>query len=122
MTTGRVRSASVKEAQSRLEKINSPFNTAHLDLEMGKMYAEKGDKAEAKKCEETLVQIVNDEGVKLIGFRDVPTDNTTIGEIAREAEPLIRQILLGADLPQDELERKLYIIRKRAEKSLRTFA
>ncbi|MEN8227935.1 MAG: glutamate synthase large subunit [Bacteroidota bacterium] len=74
------------------------------------------DPGEAKKCEEILVQIVNNEGVRLIGFREVPRDNSTIGDIARTAEPNIRQILLGADLPQDELERKLYIIRKRAEK------
>ncbi len=74
------------------------------------------DAGEAKKCEEILVQIVNDEGVNLIGFREVPRDNSVIGDIARGAEPNMKQILLGADLPQEELERKLYIIRKRAEK------
>ena len=74
------------------------------------------DPAEAKKCEEILVQFVNDEGIQLIGFREVPRDNSTLGDIARSAEPNIKQILLGADLQQDELERKLYIIRKRAEK------
>ncbi len=35
------------------------------------------------------------------------------------AEPDIRQILLGSDLNQDELERKLYIIRKRTERIIR---
>jgi len=74
------------------------------------------DVAEAKKCEEILVQIVNDEGVNLIGFREVPRDNSVIGDIARGAEPNMKQILLGADLSQEELERKLYIIRKRVEK------
>jgi len=74
------------------------------------------DVAEARKCEETLVQIVNDEDLDLIGFREVPTDNSTIGDIARGAEPGIRQILLGSELPQEEFERKLYIVRKRAEK------
>ncbi len=74
------------------------------------------DPAEARKCEEILVQFVSDEGVDLIGFREVPRDNSTIGDIARSAEPNIKQILLGADLPQVELERKLYIIRKRVEK------
>ena len=74
------------------------------------------DAGEAKKCEEILVQIVNDEGVNLIGFREVPRDNSVIGDIARGAEPNMKQILLGADLPQEELERKLYIIRKRVEK------
>ncbi len=74
------------------------------------------DAGEARKCEEILVQIVNDEGVNLIGFREVPRDNSVIGDIARGAEPNMKQILLGADLPQEELERKLYIIRKRVEK------
>ena len=73
------------------------------------------DAAEAKTCEQALVQIVNDEGVNFIGFREVPRDNSVIGDIARKAEPNIKQILLGADLAQEELERKLYIIRKRAE-------
>ncbi len=61
------------------------------------------------------MQFVNDEGVQLIGFREVPRDNSTIGDIARSAEPNMKQILLGADLSQDVLERKLYIIRKRTE-------
>ena len=74
------------------------------------------DAGEAKKCEEILVQMLSDEGVNLIGFREVPRDNSVIGEIARDAEPNMKQILLGADLPQEELERKLYIIRKRVEK------
>jgi glutamate synthase (NADPH/NADH) large chain len=74
------------------------------------------DAAEARKCEEVLVQFVSDEGLQLIGFRDVPRDNSTIGDIARKAEPDIRQILVGGDFPQDELERKLYIVRKRTEK------
>src|SRR5210317_1183952 len=34
------------------------------------------DPAEARKCEEILVQFVNDEGVELIGFREVPRDNS----------------------------------------------
>jgi glutamate synthase (NADPH/NADH) large chain len=74
------------------------------------------DPAEAKKCEEILVQFVSDEGIDLIGFREVPRDNSTIGDIAKSAEPHIKQILLGADLPQEELERKLFVIRKRTEK------
>lgn len=77
------------------------------------------DKMEAEKCTEVLLRIINEEGVDLIGFREVPTDNSTIGEIARNAEPFIRQILLSAEIPQDDLERKLYIIRKRAEKEIR---
>jgi glutamate synthase (NADPH/NADH) large chain len=74
---------------------------------------------EAEKCTDILLNIIKEEGVSFIGFRDVPRDNSTIGEIARSTEPQIRQILLGADMQQDDLERKLYIIRKRTEKSIR---
>ncbi|HEY5469315.1 MAG TPA: glutamate synthase large subunit [Bacteroidales bacterium] len=77
------------------------------------------DTSDAAKCREILVNIVKDEGVDLIGFRDVPRDNTVIGEISRAAEPEIIQILLGADMNQDDLERKLYIIRKLTENAIR---
>lgn len=77
------------------------------------------DKEEAKACKNILLRIMKDEGVDLIGFREVPRDNSTIGEIARAAEPEIIQILVGCDIPQEELERKLYIIRKLAENEIR---
>jgi glutamate synthase (NADPH/NADH) large chain len=73
------------------------------------------DSAEAKKCEEILLEIIREEGVKFIGFREVPRNSAVLGEISRASEPAIKQILLEADLSQDELERKLYIIRKRVE-------
>ena len=76
-------------------------------------------KEEAVKCEEIFLRIVAEEGVELIGFRSVPRDNSVIGEIARATEPFIKQVFLKADLPQEDLERKLYIIRKRAEKAIR---
>jgi glutamate synthase (NADPH/NADH) large chain len=77
------------------------------------------DKSDAAICKEIFLNIIKQEGVDLIGFRDVPRNNTVIGEIARAAEPDITQILLGADIPQEELERKLYIIRKLTENAIR---
>lgn len=74
---------------------------------------------DAEKCTEIFLRIIKEEGVSFIGFRDVPRDNSTIGEIARSAEPDIRQILLSSDIQQDDLERKLFIIRKRTEKAIR---
>lgn len=75
------------------------------------------DKKSAKECEEILTQIISDEGVDFIGFREVPTDNSILGDISRAAEPVIKQVMLGGkEADQDALERKLYIIRKRAEK------
>jgi len=77
------------------------------------------DRQEAKICEDILLGIIKEEGVSFIGFREVPTNNSVIGEIALSAEPNIRQVLVEADMSQDDLERKLYIIRKRAEKAVR---
>ena len=77
------------------------------------------DGNDAERCEQILLDIINEEGIELIGFREVPRDNSTIGEIALAGEPFIKQILLSADIPQEDLERKLYIIRKRSEKAVR---
>jgi len=77
---------------------------------------ESGD---ATKCKEILLKIINEENVNFLGFRDVPVNNSVLGEISLAAEPHITQILTGADIKQDELERKLYIIRKRVERIIR---
>ena len=77
------------------------------------------DENDTKRCEEILFRIIREEAISFIGFRDVPRDNSVLGEIALASEPMIKQILLDADLPQEELERKLYVIRKRAENEIR---
>ena len=67
-------------------------------------------------------QIAAEEGQKVIGWRDIPTDNISLGATARKSEPFMEQVFIArsADLP-DELafERKLYIIRKRAHQAIR---
>lgn len=73
------------------------------------------DPSDSAKCEEIFLNIIKEEDINVIGFREVPRNSSVLGEISRAAEPYIKQILLGAELQQDELERKLYIIRKRTE-------
>ena len=75
--------------------------------------------SDAAKCKEIMIRVINEEGLNLIAFREVPRDNTVIGHISRAAEPDIQQILLGSDLSQEVMERKLYIIRKRIENMVR---
>ena len=71
-------------------------------------------------CEEVLAEKVEAEGLTLLGWRDVPSDNRTLGEIARSAEPVIRQVFIGGNgLAGEELERRLYRVRKRAERRAR---
>jgi glutamate synthase domain-containing protein 1 len=67
-------------------------------------------------------QVVREEGQVLLGWRDVPHDSSNIGYIARGAEPDFRHVFIGrgASTPdQDAFERKLYVIRKRMELTIR---
>jgi len=71
-------------------------------------------------CEEVLAQNIESEGLTVLGWRDVPTDNRTLGEIARSAEPVVRQIFVGGNgLVDEQLEGRLFRARKRAERRAR---
>ncbi|WP_209861439.1 glutamate synthase large subunit [Paenibacillus shirakamiensis] len=72
--------------------------------------------------EALFTQIVEEEGQQLIGFRTVPTDDHMLGKTAREAKPYVRQAFIarGAGITDDmSFERKLYVIRRRAELAIR---
>jgi len=69
----------------------------------------------------TVEKIVEEEGQKVLGWREVPVDKTTIGQAALAAIPRLIQIFIekNPELADDmDFERKLYIIRKRAEKTI----
>ncbi|OAT73175.1 glutamate synthase large subunit [Parageobacillus thermoglucosidasius] len=64
-------------------------------------------------------KIIEKEGQTLLGWRTVPVNIEKLGKLAKQSKPFIRQVFIGAsDDIQDELafERKLYVIRKQAEK------
>jgi glutamate synthase domain-containing protein 2/glutamate synthase domain-containing protein 1/glutamate synthase domain-containing protein 3 len=75
--------------------------------------------------EARFAAIAAEEGQNVIGWRTVPTDNSLLGETAKAGEPCVRQVILARDdarlIGDDALafERKLYVIRKRAEQSIR---
>jgi glutamate synthase (NADPH/NADH) large chain len=55
------------------------------------------------------------EGMTVLGWRDVPTDNSTLGETVKPTEPVIKQVFLGRGgkiASEDEFERRLYLLRK----------
>src|SRR5580704_4496979 len=71
-------------------------------------------------AEGIIERIVKEEGLRLLGWRDTPIEGSAIGRIARASQPYIEQIFVkrGEDSKPrttDELERKLYVVRKRAE-------
>jgi glutamate synthase domain-containing protein 2/glutamate synthase domain-containing protein 1/glutamate synthase domain-containing protein 3 len=68
-----------------------------------------------------LERLTAAEGQTLLGWRVVPHAPETIGRIARERMPVIRQLFIGAadDLDRDGFERRLYAIRRKFEKRQR---
>ncbi|MFN0041375.1 MAG: glutamate synthase-related protein [Burkholderiales bacterium] len=75
------------------------------------------DPASRFACEYEIERAVKDEGQVLLGWRDVPVDNSDLAEPARNVEPVIRQLFIGRGTGitvTDALERKLYVIRKSA--------
>ncbi len=69
-----------------------------------------------------MERIVAEEGQSLLGWRVVPTDNSSLGQSARASEPAIRQLFIGraANCADEQaFERKLYVIRKRAGNEIR---
>lgn len=109
-----------------LMQIPHEFITEVLKLDVG----EKGnygtgiiflpkDESEAAYCIEVLSKHIKEEGLTLVGYRDVPVDSTAPGEIAKTTEPAVKQVFIRANLEREAMERKLFMVRKLAEKEIR---
>jgi glutamate synthase (NADPH/NADH) large chain len=73
-------------------------------------------------CEGLIEQTITEEGQRLLGWREVPTDNSGLGASVKDVEPVIRQVLIGKGAQvtdPDHFERCLFIIRKRLENTVR---
>ncbi|MEK6640854.1 MAG: glutamate synthase large subunit, partial [Nitrospirota bacterium] len=76
-----------------------------------------------QQCEALFSRIVEEEGARLLGWRDVPVKSDAIGAVARSTEPFMRQVFIARDvLNEGQFERKLYVIRKRVETAIRESA
>ena len=94
---------------------------------VGQMFLPKVP-AQREAIKKELATIIADEGQTVLGWRDVPVDNSSLGKTAVEAEPFMAQVFVGRNpaIQDDEaFERKLFVIRKIAEQRIRygkTFA
>jgi len=75
------------------------------------------DPQERMLCEGILEKAARAQGLTVLGWRDTPINGDTIGRVARASQPYIEQIFIrrSRGMDQDALERKLYVVRKRAE-------
>jgi glutamate synthase (NADPH/NADH) large chain len=88
---------------------------------VGMLFLPRDAKARAA-CEKIIADKIKAEGQTLLGWRDVPVDNSGLGESVKVVEPVVRQVFIGfgkkiAD--QDAFERKLFVIRKTTEHAVR---
>jgi glutamate synthase (NADPH/NADH) large chain len=67
-----------------------------------------------EECRYILNKHIGELGFELIGYREVPTDNSHIGATAKSLEPKIEQVFIRHTTITDatELERKLYVLKK----------
>src|SRR2546425_3424325 len=86
------------------------------------MFFLPNNRTQRLECKKLFAGIVAEEGQRLLGWRTVPTNNGTLGTTAKLSEPFMRQVFIARDkqLTDDAaFERKLYVIRKRAENAIR---
>src|SRR5881396_3299500 len=79
------------------------------------------DPEQRDKVRALLHSIVEEEGQRLCGWRDVPTDDHPLGATALSVEPHITQVFIGRGAGVRDhagFERKLYVIRKLFEKAV----
>ncbi len=80
------------------------------------------DATARKTSEQKIEHYITAEGQACLGWRDVPVDNSGLGESVKECEPVIRQVFIGRGancVDQDAFERKLFVIRKQIENDIR---
>ncbi|MEW7991750.1 MAG: glutamate synthase large subunit [Candidatus Thiodiazotropha sp.] len=91
------------------------------DYAIGMVFLPQNEASRAE-CEETIEALIAGEGQQLIGWRDVPVNNSGLGESVVPTEPVVRQVFVARGVScndQDAFERKLFVIRKQIENRIR---
>lgn len=98
-----------------LERQGVPANAA--DLAVGMLFLPTDEAAATSSCQ-IIARTLTERGLTVLGWRDVPTDDTVLGERAAAMKPCIRQVLIsrGSGLSDEEYERILFLSRKTMEK------
>ncbi len=81
---------------------------------VGHVFMPKDERLRAY-CEKVWTRIIKEQGLNLLGWRSVPTDNRSLSQMVIATEPLHRQVFIGRgtlDVDQEAFERKLYLVRK----------
>jgi glutamate synthase (NADPH/NADH) large chain len=112
-----------------LVQIPDAFFRSEVDLELpapghygvGMVFLPKDDTAR-EAMQATVERHLTEGGQTVLGWRDVPVDNSDLGVSVLPTEPKVRQVFVscGDNCPdQDAFERKLFVIRKRMDNAIR---
>ncbi|WP_040856765.1 glutamate synthase large subunit [Thiorhodovibrio frisius] len=88
---------------------------------VGMVFLPRDDQAR-QQMQATVEQHLSDGGQTVLGWRDVPVDNSDLGESVLPSEPVTRQVFVACGpncKDQDDFERKLFVIRKRMDNAIR---
>ncbi len=72
-------------------------------------------------CEKAFATAIQQRKLTLLGWREVPVDNSMIGHSAKRTEPRMKMVFISGPKGMDQptLDRELYLVRKRATKAVR---
>jgi len=112
-----------------LVQLPDAFFRAVLDFELppvgsygvGMLFLPKESAARAQ-TQATVERRLTEGGQRVLGWRDVPVDNSVLGKSVLPTEPMVRQVFIarGENCPdQQAFERKLFVIRKRMDNEIR---
>jgi len=81
------------------------------------------EEALANRCMDTIEKIVKNEQGKVLGWREVPTENGILGNLAKLTEPMICQVFIHREnIPKEQFELRLYVIRRMIEKEIASWS
>src|ERR1700683_4903235 len=104
----RIRSSPTRSAFSATSSI------AARSAPIGALFMPK-ETAWRKVIKSIIADQIRDEGLMLLGWRDVPSDNSSLGATVKPTEPAHMQVFIARGehiKSSDEFERRLYILRK----------
>jgi len=94
--------------------------SAPEDLAVGMIFMPADDRAAQERVRQIVASAVASEGLRLLCWRQVPVDESALGEIGARTRPHIEQALIGRPHALDPVayERRLYLARKAIERRL----
>lgn len=75
------------------------------------------DKQHHQESEDKFKEIAEQNGMSILAWRTVPTDSSSIGQVARNSEPFMRQVFVvpvNSEMSDKQLDTSIFVLRKQA--------